>query len=129
MIAGTGELLGTADEHRAYATLHPGAVYLHMGEQYLVEELDLVQRVAVVASADPDYYTQARDVTDIEVADVLSRTSIGEVEQSFGSVRVTNQVDQLRAQARRDEARCSTRCRCRCRPSNSRPAPSGGRSR
>jgi DEAD/DEAH box helicase domain-containing protein len=92
VIAGTGELLGTADEHRAYATLHPGAVYLHMGEQYLVEELDLVQRVAVVASADPDYYTQARDVTDIEVADVLSRTGIGEVEQSFGSVRVTNQV-------------------------------------
>ena len=92
VIAGTGELLGTADEHRAYATLHPGAVYLHMGEQYLVEELDLVQRVAVVASADPDYYTQARDVTDIEVADVISRTSIGEVEQSFGSVRVTNQV-------------------------------------
>jgi DEAD/DEAH box helicase domain-containing protein len=92
VIAGTGELLGTADEHRAYATLHPGAVYLHMGEQYLVEELDLVQRVAVVASADPDYYTQARDVTDIEVADVLSRTNIGEVEQSFGSVRVTNQV-------------------------------------
>jgi DEAD/DEAH box helicase domain-containing protein len=92
VIAGTGELLGTADEHRAYATLHPGAVYLHMGEQYLVEELDLVQRVAVVASADPDYYTQARDVTDIEVGDVLSRTSIGEVEQSFGSVRVTNQV-------------------------------------
>ena len=92
VIAGTGELLGTADEHRAYATLHPGAVYLHMGEQYLVDELDLVQRVAVVASADPDYYTQARDVTDIEVADVLSRTSIGEVEQSFGSVRVTNQV-------------------------------------
>jgi DEAD/DEAH box helicase domain-containing protein len=92
VIAGTGELLGTADEHRAYATLHPGAVYLHMGEQYLVEELDLVQRVALVASADPDYYTQARDVTDIEMGDVLSRTSIGEVEQSFGSVRVTNQV-------------------------------------
>jgi len=92
VIAGIGELLGTADEHRAYATLHPGAVYLHMGEQYLVEELDLVQRVAVVTSADPDYYTQARDVTDIEVAGVLSRTSIGEVEQSFGSVRVTNQV-------------------------------------
>ena len=78
VIAETGELLGTADEHRAYATLHPGAVYLHMGEQYLVDELDLVQRVAVVASADPDYYTQARDVTDIEVGDVLSRSSIGE---------------------------------------------------
>ena len=27
----TGQLIGTADEHRAFATLHPGAVYLHQG--------------------------------------------------------------------------------------------------
>ena len=70
VIAETGELLGTADEHRAYATLHPGAVYLHQGEQYLVRELDLVDRVAAVSEADPDFYTQARDVTDIEVGEV-----------------------------------------------------------
>ena len=71
VIEDTGELLGTADEHRAYATLHPGAVYLHLGEQYLVQELDLVSRVAVVRGADPDFYTQARDVTDIAVGEVL----------------------------------------------------------
>jgi DEAD/DEAH box helicase domain-containing protein len=88
----TGELIGTADEHRAYGTLHPGAVYLHLGEQYLVQELDLVRRVAVVRSADPDYYTQARDVTDIEVDEILARSAIGDVGQCFGSVRVTNQV-------------------------------------
>jgi DEAD/DEAH box helicase domain-containing protein len=92
VIEGTGELLGTADEHRAYATLHPGAVYLHLGEQYLVQELDLVSRVAVVRPADPDFYTQARDVTDIAVAEILARSNIGDVEQCFGSVRVTNQV-------------------------------------
>jgi DEAD/DEAH box helicase domain-containing protein len=88
----TGELVGTADEHRAFATLHPGAVYLHMGEQYLVDELDLVRRVAAVSRADPDFYTQARDVTDIEVESVRDRTAIGDVEQSFGTVRVSNQV-------------------------------------
>ena len=38
----TGEVIGTADEHRAFGTLHPGAVYLHMGEQFLVRELDLI---------------------------------------------------------------------------------------
>ena len=69
MLADTGELLGTSDEHRAFATLHPGAVYLHQGEQYLVQGLDLVARVALVESADPDYYTQARDVTDIAIVD------------------------------------------------------------
>jgi DEAD/DEAH box helicase domain-containing protein len=92
VIEGTGELLGTADEHRAYATLHPGAVYLHLGEQYLVQELDLVTRVAVVRSADPEFYTQARDVTDIAVGEILAQSSIGDVGQAFGSVRVTNQV-------------------------------------
>ena len=92
VIEGTGELLGTADEHRAYATLHPGAVYLHLGEQYLVQELDLVTRVAVVRGADPDFYTQARDVTDISVGEILAHSRIGDVRQSFGSVRVTNQV-------------------------------------
>jgi DEAD/DEAH box helicase domain-containing protein len=92
VIEETGELLGTADEHRAYATLHPGAVYLHMGEQYLVTELDLVKRTALVTVADPDYYTQARDVTDIEVLEILTRSSTPNVDQCFGRVRVTNQV-------------------------------------
>jgi DEAD/DEAH box helicase domain-containing protein len=88
----TGELIGTADEHRAYATLHAGAVYLHLGEQYLVQELDLVERVAVVRRADPDHYTQARDVTDIAVERVLDRSALGDVEQCFGDVLVTDQV-------------------------------------
>jgi DEAD/DEAH box helicase domain-containing protein len=92
VIDGTGELLGTSDEGRAFQTLHPGAVYLHMGEQYLVRELDLVGRVAVVSEADPDYYTQARDVTDISVASVQEQGRTGDVDAFFGTVRVTNQV-------------------------------------
>ncbi len=92
VIADTGELLGTADESRAFATLHPGAVYLHMGEQYLVNGLDLVARVATVESADPDFYTRSRDVTDIEVVETLALGKTGDVESRFGSVRVTNQV-------------------------------------
>jgi DEAD/DEAH box helicase domain-containing protein len=88
----TGEVIGTADEHRAFATLHPGAVYLHMGEQFLVRELDLIRGVAAVESADPDYYTQARDVTDIEIIEELERGSLGDVGISFGAVLVTDQV-------------------------------------
>jgi len=92
VIHGTGELLGTSDERRAYGTLHPGAVYLHQGEQFIVQELDLVRRVAVVEEADPDYYTQARDVTDIRVVDVRDRGRTGEADAFFGRVQVTNQV-------------------------------------
>ena len=92
IIGDTGEMLGTADERRAFTGLHPGAVYLHLGEQYLVQELNLVDRVAVVKEADPDYYTQARDITDIRVSDVLQRGTTGDVDAFFGDVRVTNQV-------------------------------------
>ncbi len=90
--AETGEVIGTTDEHRAFATLHPGAVYLHMGEQFLVRELDLARGIAAVEPADPDYYTQARTITDIEVVEELERSSIGDVGVSFGSVLVTDQV-------------------------------------
>ncbi len=88
----TGELLGTVDEARAYFQVHPGAVYLHQGEQYLVTELDLASRVAVVARADPEYYTQARDVTDIEVVSVEEEARTGAVPTFYGTVHVTNQV-------------------------------------
>jgi DEAD/DEAH box helicase domain-containing protein len=93
VLAGTGELLGTADEHRAFGTLHPGAVYLHQGEQFLVRELDLVGRVALVEEADPDFYTQARDVTDIRIVDAIEDRALGpETDLSYGTVHVANQV-------------------------------------
>jgi DEAD/DEAH box helicase domain-containing protein len=88
----TGEVIGTADEHRAFGTLHPGAVYLHMGEQFLVRELDLSRGVAAVEPADPDYYTQARDLTDIEIVGELDRGRLADVDVSFGDVLVTDQV-------------------------------------
>ena len=95
--ADTGELIGTSDEHRAFGTLHPGAMYLHRGEQFLVSELDMVGRVALVAEADPDFYTQARDVTDIRVETIRDESVVGagvspETPMALGSVRVTNQV-------------------------------------
>ena len=93
MIEETGELLGTVDESRAYTQVHPGAVYLHQGEQFEVRELDLTGRAALVTRSDPDYYTQARDTTDIRViaADEEGETS-GGVPAFYGTVHVTNQV-------------------------------------
>ena len=90
--AGTGELLGTVDEARAFHQVHPGAVYLHQGEQYLVRELDLDGSVALVERAAPDYYTQAADVTDIEVVEPLQEATTGDVPTWFGTVRVTDRV-------------------------------------
>jgi DEAD/DEAH box helicase domain-containing protein len=52
-----------------------------------------VERVAVVENADPDYYTQSRDVTDIAVVDTDEEKATGDgVPTSYGTVSVTNQV-------------------------------------
>ena len=93
VIEETGELLGTVDGARAYGQVHPGAVYLHQGEQFEVRELDLSANVAIVTRTDPDYYTQSRDTTDIDVVLEQERRPLsGDTETSFGTVRVTNQV-------------------------------------
>ncbi len=88
----TGALLGTVDEARAFHHVHPGAVYLHQGEQYEVSELDLVRNIALVARSDADYYTQPRTTTDLEVLRSLEEGSVGAVPAFFGEVRVTSQV-------------------------------------
>ena len=90
--AETGRMLGTVDGASAPATAHPGAVYLHRGESYLVEELDLEAGVALVCAADPDWRTDARSTADVEVARVLAHRDLGDVRVSFGEVTVTSQV-------------------------------------
>jgi len=35
----SGELLGTTEAARAFSTLHPGAIYLHLGRSFHVREL------------------------------------------------------------------------------------------
>ncbi len=90
--AATGRLLGTADAGAAHSTVHRGAVYLHQGESFVVDDLDLDHDVALVSAADPDYTTAARDVTDIAVVETLRSVSWGRAALCFGTVDVTNQV-------------------------------------
>ncbi|GAC1409506.1 MAG: hypothetical protein NVSMB57_02250 [Actinomycetota bacterium] len=88
----TGALIGTASRSRAPYSVHPGAVYLHQGEQFLVVDLDLEQDLALVRESTEDIYTQARDITDIRVLVTLQKQPLGATEVYFGTVEVTNQV-------------------------------------
>jgi DEAD/DEAH box helicase domain-containing protein len=89
---GTGRLLGTVDASSAHGQAHTGAVYLHQGESYVVESLDLEEAVALVRPDDPDYSTSARDITDIRIVETQQTTAYDGVTLSLGTVDVTNQV-------------------------------------
>ena len=90
--ADTARMLGTVDGATAAATAHPGAVYLHRGESYLVDSLDLAGGVALVRAAEPDWRTDARSTADVEVGRVLAHRDLGAVRVTFGEVTVTTQV-------------------------------------
>ena len=90
--AGTGRMLGTVESASAPATVHPGAVYLHRGESYLVDDLDLDAGLALVHPAVPDWRTDARSTADVTVVRVAEHRDHGTLRVSFGEVRVTTQV-------------------------------------
>ncbi|QIS17302.1 DEAD/DEAH box helicase [Nocardia terpenica] len=88
----SGRLLGTTDAGRAPATLHPGAVHLHQGETYVVDELDLEAGVAFVHAEQPGWTTSARALTSIIVDEVRTERVYGEVTVALARVRVDRQV-------------------------------------
>ncbi len=88
----TGRVIGTVDGGRAHGTAHEGAVYVHRGETWLVESLDLEGHVATMTQAAVDYSTSAREVTDITIRGERDHQRWGPCRLSVGEVEVTSQV-------------------------------------
>jgi DEAD/DEAH box helicase domain-containing protein len=90
--AETGALLGTMGSPQSHYQAHTGAVYVHQGTSYVVLELNEADHCALVRRGTPDFYTTARDVTQIEVLESLKNEAWGPVEMHFGAVQVRTQV-------------------------------------
>ncbi|MDP7470164.1 MAG: DUF1998 domain-containing protein, partial [Dehalococcoidia bacterium] len=87
-----GRLLETVEAAVAFLQVHPGAIYLHQGESYLVTDLDVSGRVAYVQPTDVSYYTQPHDLTDVHIIRVIADKAEGRGRVFLGEVEVTLQV-------------------------------------
>src|SRR5436305_698461 len=76
----------------AFQVVHPGAVYLHQGETYLVERLDLDARTAYVQPVTADYYTTPRVSTTVRIVEQHSERLTGSAATAFGEVWATRSV-------------------------------------
>ena len=90
--AGTGRVVGIVDDARAHGTAHTGAIYLHRGETWQVEELDLDEHVATMRRAEVDHTTSARETTEISIVGEEEHSIWGSCRVSYGRVEVTSQV-------------------------------------
>jgi DEAD/DEAH box helicase domain-containing protein len=93
----SGEMLGLVEAERAFTTIHPGAVYLHLGRSYEVETLDVAARRAVVTGFDGDWFTRPKKETEIYIERIIAKSDLAVAagtgfELFFGEISVTEQV-------------------------------------
>ena len=85
-------LVGQVDRESALWMVHPGAVYLHEGQSFLVNELDLEGRIAQLKPVSPDFYTEPIHQTDVEMIECLAQSAAAGCTRTYGELRVTDQV-------------------------------------
>ena len=84
--------IGEVDYTSAHWMVHPGAVYLHEAQSYLVEKLDLENKIAHLNRQDGDYYTEPRRESSVALLELLDQDLAAGCGKYYGEIRVTNQV-------------------------------------
>ena len=88
------EFLTIEDESFVFRDLHEGAVYLYEAEAYLVEELDLNEKLVYLKRSNVDFYTQSLKHTEITPLEIISESKVGpnnDIKAFFGNVRVVHE--------------------------------------
>ncbi|MBN1306157.1 MAG: DEAD/DEAH box helicase [Anaerolineales bacterium] len=89
---GVVRTIGTVDLASASWMVHPRAVYLHQGQQYYVQELDLETNTATLIPVALDYYTQPQRRTEISLLSEMDRAVVPGGEKFYGEMQVTTQA-------------------------------------
>jgi len=90
--ANTYRMLEEISSTTAPFRVHPGAVYLHQGDSYLVTEYSTELRHAIVKPVNVDYYTQPREVNEVRVVRSMRHRALPSTTAYLGRVRVRSQV-------------------------------------
>ena len=88
----TGKLIGEIDDYRVFRETHTGAVYLHQGDTFVVDDLDLKTRTASVSEARVNYYTRVRGHKLTEIMKLKEQKIVWGTNVYRGIIKVTDQV-------------------------------------
>lgn len=87
-----GRTIGAIDGFRAFRETHPGAVYLHRGESYVVDRLDIETRTVEVSPARVDYFTRVRGNKTTKILEVFGKKGVYGTSVSLGRLRITDRI-------------------------------------
>ncbi len=85
-------VIGTVDGESAAWMVHPGAIYMHEGQQYFVQDFNLEHQLAQLVPVGLDYYTEAQRSSEIEVLSTQDQAAVSGGEKAYGEIQVTTQV-------------------------------------
>ncbi len=85
-------VLGIIDKESAYWMVHPGAIYLHEGESFHVDNLNLDDNIASLSPIVPDYFTEPERQTSFTVDKLIENKYQEFAEMSLGEITVTTRV-------------------------------------
>jgi DEAD/DEAH box helicase domain-containing protein len=88
----TGRTIGTIDGIRATHECHPGAIYLHQGQQYEILGLDLIPHKVHVKPVTVDYYTSPLAEKETEILEILESRDHQGIPYHLGRLKVTERV-------------------------------------
>lgn len=92
VVAAQPEIIGVIDHASAPLLLHDGAIYLHEGQSYRVDQLDLAQNLAHVRPVVVDYYTEAATETQIDILAEHEQRQADLARVAHGDLQVQTQV-------------------------------------
>ena len=93
---GESTTIGEVDLESAPWMVHPHAMYLHEGQQYFVQDLDLERHSATLIPVALDYYTEPLRETDVSLINLLEDKLTPVSTIAYGELQVTTQVKGFR---------------------------------
>ncbi len=84
--------IGSIDAYRALHETHPGAVYLHRGQTFVIESLEPEHSIIWAARREVNYFTRVRTSKHTEIISQHKSRRLLNTKISLGSLRITEHI-------------------------------------
>lgn len=97
-----GTVIGSVDGFRAWRETHAGAVYLHRGRSYVIEEMDPAAGRVRARQAKVDWFTRVRGHKSTDILEELERRPLGRGVVCRGRLRIIDTITGYEKRSTRD---------------------------